>query len=198
MPVPIQILSRILNYSNNRSRNSSYNRYRNYSNDRNRNYSYNRNPRYQNITIIKKRSHDSSQNRISSYNNRQKNYFQSPHGIKTRYQNSQQIYRSSTPKHQRQINQVQINCTNSTRRPHFNCESTDSESDTENTVWINMINVEIDYEPIKYELPIYSHIYQNHDQLVLSYYTRPISNKTTKEKIEKIVEEITEQKPTEC
>ena len=58
-----------------------------------------------------------------------------------------------------------------------------------------MISVEIDYEPIRYELPIYSHIYQNHDQLVLSYYTRPISNNTTKEKIEKIVEEITEKNP---
>ena len=80
---------------------------------------------------------------------------------------------------------------------HINCESTDSESDTENTISINMINIENDYEPILYEQPIYSHIYQNHNQFILNYYTRPISNNKTKEKIEKIVEEIIEEKPTE-
>ena len=53
-----------------------------------------------------------------------------------------------------------------------------------------MINVENDYELILYEQPIYSHIYQNHDPFLLNYYTRPVSNSTTKEKIEKIVEEI--------
>ena len=90
-----------------------------------------------------------------------------------------------------------INWRNSTRPPgfdnnestelqlnHINCESTDSESDTENTISINMIHVEIDYEPIIYEQLIFSHIYQNHSK--------------TKEKIEKIVEEITEEKPAEC
>ena len=61
-----------------------------------------------------------------------------------------------------------------------------------------MITVENDYEPILYEQPIYSHISQRHDQFLLNYYTRPISNNTTKEKIEKIAEEITEEKPTEC
>ena len=66
---------------------------------------------------------------------------------------------------------------------HVNCESTDSECDTENTISINMINVENGYEPILYEQPIYSHIYQNHDQFLLNYYRRPpISNDTTKEK----------------
>ena len=59
-----------------------------------------------------------------------------------------------------------------------------------------MINVENDYEPIIYEPPIFSHIYQNHDQFLLNYYTRPVSKRTTKEKIEKIVEEIKEEKPT--
>ena len=59
-----------------------------------------------------------------------------------------------------------------------------------------MINVENDYEHIIYEQPIYSHIYQNYDQFLLNYYTRPVSNSATKEKIEKIVEEITEEKPT--
>ena len=61
-----------------------------------------------------------------------------------------------------------------------------------------MINVENDYEPIIYELPIYSHIYQNHDQILLNLYTRTVSNNTTKEKIEKIVDEISEEKHTEC
>ena len=61
-----------------------------------------------------------------------------------------------------------------------------------------MINVENDYEPIIYEQPIYSHIYQNHDQFLVNLYTRPIPNNKTREKIEKKVEEITEEKPTEC
>ena len=78
---------------------------------------------------------------------------------------------------------------------HINCESTDSENDTENTISINIINVENDYEPFKSEQPMYSHIYQNHDQLLLNFCTRPItSNKT----VVKLVEEITEEKPTEC
>ena len=53
------------------------------------------------------RSRDNSQNRNSNYNNRQRNYFQSPHRNNTRYPDSQNKYRSNTPKHQRQINQVQ-------------------------------------------------------------------------------------------
>ena len=61
-----------------------------------------------------------------------------------------------------------------------------------------MINVENDYEPIIYEQPIYSHIYQNRDQFLLNLYTRPIPSNKTREKIEKKVEEITEEKPTEC
>ena len=62
----------------------------------------------------------------------------------------------------------------------MNCESTDSESDTENTISINKINVENDYEPIIYEQPIYSLNYQNPDQFLLNYYTRLVSNSTTK------------------
>ena len=81
---------------------------------------------------------------------------------------------------------------------NINCEFTDSESDTENTISINMINVENDYEPFIYEQPIYSHIYQNHDQFLINYYRRPIPNKTTKEKIQRIIEEVTEDKSTEC
>ena len=138
-------ISRNRNYSNNRSRNSSYNGYRNYCNDR--------------------------------------NFSQSPHRKNLRYQNSQQNYGSNTPKYQRQINQVQsteetqpdppppvIDNNESTKLQlnNINCEFTDSESDTENTISINMTNVENDYEPIINEQPIYSHIYQNHCQFLFS------------------------------
>ena len=53
-------------------------------------------------------------------------------------------------------------------------------------------------KPIIYEQPIFSHIYQNHDQFLLNYYTKQVSKSTTKEKIGKIVEEIKEEKPSEC
>ena len=46
-----------------------------------------------------------------------------------------------------------------------------------------------------YEQPIYSHIYQNHDQFLLNYYTRP---KNSNKAIDKIVEQKSEEKPTEC
>ena len=39
-----------------------------------------------------------------------------------------------------------------------------------------MITVENDYEPIIYEQPFQSHIYENQSQLLQDYYTRPISN----------------------
>ena len=120
------------NYSNNQSRNSSYDRNRHYSNNRNRNYSNNRNRSYSNnrnnYPNIKSRnnsykrsnyqrshnnqyniSRNNSQNRNSSYNNRYRNYSQSPHRNNNGYHNSQYRHRSNTPKHQRQINQVQTN-----------------------------------------------------------------------------------------
>ena len=76
---------------------------------------------------------------------------------------------------------------------HINCESTESESETDNAISINMKLVENEYEPIIYEQPIHSHFYQNLDLFLLNYYTRPItSNKT----IVKIVEEIAEEKRT--
>ena len=77
---------------------------------------------------------------------------------------------------------------------HIKYESTDSESDTDNAISINMIHVENDHEPIIYEQLKHSHIYQNHDHFLLNFYTRPINSNTT---IEKIVEEITEEKPIE-
>ena len=59
---------------------------------------------------------------------------------------------------------------------NINCESTDSESNTDNAILVNMITVENDYEPIIYEKPFNSHIYENQLELLHDYYTRPISN----------------------
>ena len=60
-----------------------------------------------------------------------------------------------------------------------------------------MINVENDYEPIIYEQPIHTHIYQNHDHFLLNCFTRPVPTNTTKEKTQKIVDEEKEEKRTE-
>ena len=60
-----------------------------------------------NYNNYQNRSRDNSQKRNSNYNNRQRNYSQSPHRNITLYPNSQNNFRSNTPKHQRQINQVQ-------------------------------------------------------------------------------------------
>ena len=105
------------------------------------------------------------------------------------FPDSQHKYRSNTPKHQRQINQVKtteettsdppgIDYTESTELylNHINCESTDSESDTNNTISVNMITVENDYEPIIYEQLFTSHIYKNQSELLQDYFTRPIRN----------------------
>ena len=77
------------------------------------------------------------------------------------------------PNHLRQINQVQtteetisdppgIDNTESTELQlnHINCESTDRESDTENTVSVNTINVQDDYETLRHEQPFHSHVYK--------------------------------------
>ena len=196
--------SRNRHYSNDRSRNSSYNKNRNYSNNRNRNYSNNRNQRYQNSISRNNsynrssyqgnnnnyynKSRNNSKNRNPNYNN-QRNFSQPPYRNNNRYLDFQHKHRSNTPKHQRQINQVQtteettsdppgIDNTESTELQlnHINCESTDSESDTNNTISVNMITVENDYEPIIYEQPFSSHIYENQSELLQDYYTRPIRN----------------------
>ena len=198
--------SRNRHYSNDRSRNSSYNRNRNYSNNRNRSYSNNRNTRYQNNRSRNNsynrsnyqgnrndyynRSRNNSQSRNPNYNN-QRNYSQSPYRNNNRYPDSQHKYRSNTPKHQRQIIQVQtteettsdppgIDNTESTELQlnHINCESTDTESDTDNTISVNIITVENDYEPIIYEQPFSSHIYENPLVLLHNCYTRLINNNT--------------------
>ena len=61
---------------------------------------------------------------------------------------------------------------------HINCESTDSESDTDNTISVNMIKIENDYEPIIYEQLFSSNLYENQLELLHNYYTRPINHNT--------------------
>ena len=105
-----------------------------------------------------------------------------------RYPDSQNKYRSNTPKHQRQINQVQTTEETNSDPPgidspentelqsnHINCETTDSENDTDNTISVNMIEVGNDYEPLIYEQPFQSHIYENQLELLQNYYNRPTS-----------------------
>ena len=153
-----------------------YNRHRN---NRSRDYSNNKsNHQRSNYKNYQNRSRDNSQNRNSSLNNRQRNYSQSPHRNNTRYSDSHNKYRSNTPKHQRQINQVQTTEETNLDPPgidniektelqlnHINCESTDSESDTENTILVNMIKVENDYETVTYEQLFRSHDYENQLEL---------------------------------
>ena len=50
-----------------------------------------------------------------------------------------------------------------------------------------MITVENDYEPIIYEQPFNSHIYENQSELLQDFYTRPIRNDVS---IEQNVNEI--------
>ena len=209
--------SRNRHYSIDISKNSSYNRLRSYSNNRNRSYSNNQNQRYNNqsrdysnnrsnhqrsnYNNYQNRSFDNSQNRNSNYNNRQRNFSQSPNRNDTSYPDSQNKYRSNTPKHQRQTNQVQtteeinsdppgIDNTETTELQlnHINCESTDSENDTENTILVNMIEVENDYETVTYEQPFHSHIYESQLEFLSNYHTRPRSNNIP---IEQIVTEVT-------
>ena len=69
-------------------------------------------------------------------------------------------------------NELQLN--------HINCESPDTESDSDNTIFV--ITVKNDYEPIIYEQPFTSHIYENQLELLHNYYFKPIDNtQTTRE-----------------
>ena len=203
-------------YSNNRSRNSSYNINRNYSHNRNRSYSNNQNQNYPNNRSrnnsynrsnyhrsndnYQNRSRNNSQNRNSSYNNQYRIYSQSPHRNNNHYNNSKHRYRSSTLKHQRHINQVQSNEETTSDPPgiddtgsnelqlnQINCGSSDTESDTENTISINMITVKNDYEPIIYEQPFTSLIYENQLELLHNYYIEPIDTTQTAQEVNKII-----------
>ena len=73
------------NYSHNRNRSYSNNRNQNYPNNRSRNNSYNRSNYHRSNDNYQKRSRNNSQNRNSSYNNRYRNYSQSPHRNIKRY-----------------------------------------------------------------------------------------------------------------
>ena len=68
----------------------------------------------------------------------------------------------------------------------INCESSDTESDTDNTISVNMITVENDYEPIIYEQPFTSQIYENQLELLHNYYIGPINNTQTTQEVNKI------------
>ena len=159
------------------------------------------------------RSRNNSQNRNSSYNNQCRNYSQSPHRNNNHYNNSKHRYRSSTPKHQRQINQAQSNEETTSDPPgiddtgnnelqlnQINCGSSDTESDTENTISVNMITVENDYEPIIYEQPFTSYIYGNQLELLHNYYIEPINTTQTAQEINEIntVNKPNENDKTKC
>ena len=70
---------------------------------------------------------------------------------------------------------------------HIHCESSDTESDTENTISVNMITVENDFEPIIYEQPFTSHIYnENQLELLHNYYIGPIDNTQITQEVNEI------------
>ena len=69
---------------------------------------------------------------------------------------------------------------------HIHCESSDTESDTENTISVNTITVKNDYEPIIYEQPFTSHIYENHLELLHNYYIGHIDNTQITQEVNEI------------
>ena len=68
----------------------------------------------------------------------------------------------------------------------INCESSETESDTDNTISVNMITVENDYEPIIYEQPFTSDLYENQLELLHNYYIGPIDNTQTTQEVNEI------------
>ena len=75
-------------------------------------------------------------------------------------------------------NELQLN--------HINCESSDTESDTDNTISVNMITVKNDYEPIIYEQLFTSDIYENQLERLHNYYIGPIDNTQTTQEVSEI------------
>ena len=75
-------------------------------------------------------------------------------------------------------NELQLN--------HINCESSDTESDADNTISVNLITVENDYEPIIYKQPFTSQIYENQLELLHNYYIGPSNNTQTTQEVNKI------------
>ena len=200
-------------YSNNRNQNYPNNRNQNYPNNRSRNNSYNRSNYHRSNDNYQNRSRNNSQKQNSSYNNQYRNYSQSPHRNNNHYNNSKHRYRSSTPKHQRHINQVQSNKettsdpsgiddtgSNELQLNQIKCGSSDTKSDTENTISVNMITVENGYEPIIYEQPFTSHINENQLELLHNYYIEPINTTQTAQEINEIntVNKPDEKDKTKC
>ena len=66
---------------------------------------------------------------------------------------------------------------------HINCESSDTESDTDNTISVNMITVKNDSEPIIYVQPFTSHIYENQLELLHNYYIGFLDNTQTAQEV---------------
>ena len=62
----------------------------------------------------------------------------------------------------------------------------DHESDTENTISVNMITVKNDYEPVIYEQPFTSHIYENQLELLHNYYIGPHDTTQTTQEVNEI------------
>ena len=105
-----------------------------------------------------------------------KNYFLSTHRNNNPYSASQsQNYRNSTPKHQRQINQVEPTDETYPDPPgienteileiqfnHIHCETTDEKSDAENTLLTNMLHIKNEYET-----PNNSNYYQNNTNTLI-------------------------------
>ena len=73
--------------------------------------------------------------------------------------------------------------TNELQLNHINWKSSDTESDTDNTISVNMKTVENDYEPIIYEQPFTSHKYENQLELLHNYYIEPIDNTQTTQEV---------------
>ena len=69
---------------------------------------------------------------------------------------------------------------------HIHCESSDTESDTEKTISVNMITVENDYEPVIYEQPFTSHIYENQLELLHNYYIGTTDTTQTTQEVNEI------------
>ena len=72
-------------------------------------------------------------------------------------------------------NELQLN--------HINCESSDTESDTDNTIYVIMITVKNDCEPIIYEQPFTSQIYENQLEHLHIYYIGPIDTTQTTQEV---------------
>ena len=71
---------------------------------------------------------------------------------------------------------------------------------TENTISVNMITVENDYEPIIYEQSFTSHIYENQLELLHNYSIEPINTTQTAQEINEIntVNKPDENEKTKC